>query len=217
MTTHPWSEPTSRDLTDAEAFALADVVDWRTLAEQAGALRDTGWSRQITYSRKVFVPLTHLCRDVCHYCTFAKSPRNLGSPYLSAEEVLDIARRGAEAGCKEVLFTLGDKPELRYRHARDALAALGFATTLGYLEHVARRVLTETGLLPHLNPGLLEPEDVVILRTVAPSMGLMLETSADRLGERGRPHYGSPDKVPARRLETLRTAGAMHVPTTTVC
>ena len=203
-------------LADQEALALAmtDVRDWRTLAEHAGRLRDFGWGRRITYSRKVFVPLTQLCRDVCHYCTFAKSPRRLAQPYLSADEALLIARRGAEAGCKEVLFTLGDKPELRYARAREALSSMGFATTLGYLEHVAGRVLKETGLLPHLNPGLLEPEDFAKLRGVAPSMGLMLESASERLGERGGPHFGSPDKAPARRLATLRAAGAMHVPMT---
>ena len=201
-------------LEDQEALALVDVRDWRTLAGHAGQLRDFGWGRRITYSRKVFVPLTQLCRDVCHYCTFAKSPRRLAHPYLSPDEALLIARRGAEAGCKEVLFTLGDKPELRYARAREALSSMGFATTLDYLEHVAGRVLKETGLLPHLNPGLLETEDFVKLRRVAPSMGLMLETSSARLGERGGPHFGSPDKVPARRLATLRTAGAMQVPMT---
>jgi FO synthase len=199
---------------DHEALALTSVRDWRTLAERAGQLRDSGWGRRITYSRKVFVPLTQLCRDVCHYCTFAKSPRRLAQPYLSTDEALLIARRGAEAGCKEVLFTLGDKPELRYTRAREALNSMGFATTLGYLEHVAGQVLKETGLLPHLNPGLLETEDLVKLRRVAPSMGLMLETTATRLGERGGPHFGSPDKVPARRLATLRAAGALNVPMT---
>jgi len=206
--------PDFRHLTDQEAFALTDVRDWRALAEQAGQLRDFAWGRRITYSRKVFVPLTQLCRDVCHYCTFAKSPRHLQQPFLSVDQALLVARRGAEAGCKEVLFTLGDKPELRYRRAREALGSMGFATTLSYLEHVAGRVLKETGLLPHLNPGLLEADDFARLRKVAPSMGLMLETSSDRLGERGGPHFGSPDKVPARRLATLRTAGAMHVPMT---
>jgi FO synthase len=203
-----------KPLENHEALALAEIKDWRALAGRAAQLRDAGWGRRITYSRKVFVPLTQLCRDVCHYCTFAKTPSRLGQPYLSADEALEIVSRGAEAGCKEVLFTLGDKPELRYKRARQALDSMGFATTLAYLEHVAGRVLKETGLLPHLNPGLLEPEDFARLRKVAPSMGLMLESSSPRLAARGGPHFGSPDKVPARRLATLRTAGIMRVPMT---
>src|ERR1700761_6081430 len=197
-----------------EAMALTEVSDWRLLAEQAAELRDAGWGRRITYSRKVFVPLTQLCRDVCHYCTFAKTPSRLAQPFLSADAALEIARRGAEAGCKEGLFTLGDKPELRFKRARDALQSMGFATTLAYLEHVAGRVLKETGLLPHLNPGLLESAGLGRLRKVAPSMGMMLESASPRLGQRGGPHYGSPDKVPERRLATLRNAGIMQVPMT---
>jgi len=201
-------------LESREALALTQVADWRVLAEQAAELRNLGWGQRITYSRKVFVPLTQLCRDVCHYCTFAKTPSRLAQAFLSAEEALEIASRGAEAGCKEVLFTLGDKPELRYTRAREALDSMGYATTLAYLEHVAGRVLKETGLLPHLNPGLLESEDFARLRKVAPSMGLMLESSSPRLAQRGGPHFGSPDKVPARRLATLRTAGIAQVPMT---
>ena len=197
-----------------EALALSEVSDWRALAEQAGEMRDFGWGRRITYSRKVFVPLTQLCRDVCHYCTFAKTPSRLAQPFLSADDALQIVMRGAEAGCKEVLFTLGDKPELRYKRAREALQQMGYATTLEYLEHVAGRVLKETGLLPHLNPGLLESEDFARLRKVAPSMGLMLESASPRLCERGGPHFGSPDKVPSRRLATLRSSGSMRVPMT---
>jgi FO synthase len=197
-----------------DALALTEVSDWRALAEQAAELRDLGWGPRITYSRKVFVPLTQLCRDVCHYCAFAKTPSRLAQAFLSADEAIKIVIRGAEAGCKEVLFTLGDKPELRYKRAREALDGMGYATTLAYLEYVAGRVLKETGLLPHLNPGLLEREDFARLRTVAPSMGLMLESTAPRLGQRGGPHFGSPDKVPARRLATLRTAGSMQVPMT---
>ncbi len=206
--------PDSIPLSHQEALALAEVPRWHALAGMAGELRDAGWGRRITYSRKVFVPLTQLCRDVCHYCTFAKTPSRLAQPFLSTEEVLKIARQGAEAGCKEVLFTLGDKPELRYKRARQALDDMGFATTLALLEHVAGRVLKETGLLPHLNPGLLDASDFARLRKVAPSMGLMLESSSERLTQRGGPHFGSPDKAPARRLATLSTAGVMHVPMT---
>ena len=138
------------------ALKLADCSDWRALSPLAAELRDIGWGSRITYSRKVFVPLTQLCRDVCHYCTFAKTPKKLDKPYLTPEDVLSIARQGAAAGCKEVLFTLGDKPELRYSKAREVLAEFGFDSTLAYLEHVAGLVLKETGLLPHLNPRLLD-------------------------------------------------------------
>jgi FO synthase len=174
-----------------------------------------GHGRIVTYSRKVFIPLTQLCRDVCHYCTFAQAPRRLPKPYLGMEEVLAIARAGAAAGCKEALFTLGDKPELRYAAARRALAALGFGTTLEYLEHAAREVLAQTGLLPHLNPGVMTAADLARLRPVSVSMGLMLESASERLAARGGPHFGSPDKPPGRRLATLREAGALAIPYTT--
>jgi FO synthase len=174
-----------------------------------------GHGRIVTYSRKVFIPLTQLCRDVCHYCTFAKAPRALRAPYMSLEEVLAVARAGAAAGCKEALFTLGDKPELRYSAARGALEAMGFASTLEYLEHAAREVFTQTGLLPHLNPGLMDAHDLARLRPVSVSMGIMLESASPRLAERGGPHFGSPDKVPAARLATLAAAGEARVPFTT--
>jgi FO synthase len=198
----------------AAALKLADCHDWRELAPLAAELRDFGWGSRITYSRKVFAPLTQLCRDVCHYCTFAKPPRLLEHPYLDLEDVLKIARQGAAAGCKEILFTLGDKPELRYSRARAALAELGFDSTLAYLEYIAGRVLDETGLLPHLNPGLLTEADYLRLRKVAPSMGIMLESASDRLCEPGGPHHGSPDKFPAQRIAALRFAGAAQVPMT---
>ncbi len=169
----------------------------------------------VTYSPKVFVPLTKLCRDVCHYCTFAAPPRRGERAYLAIDEVLEIARAGAAAGCREALFTLGDKPELRYRAARDELASLGCATTVEYLERAARAVLEETGLLPHLNPGVLTARDFELLRPVSASMGLMLETGSERLSGRAGPHFGSPDKQPAARLETLRLAGEARVPFTT--
>ncbi|HET6624609.1 MAG TPA: 5-amino-6-(D-ribitylamino)uracil--L-tyrosine 4-hydroxyphenyl transferase CofH, partial [Gaiellaceae bacterium] len=168
----------------------------------------------VTYSPKVFVPLTTLCRDVCGYCTFARSPRRGERAYLTEDEVLAIARAGVAAGCREALFTLGDRPELRYRVARDELAELGCGTTLEYLERCARLVLDETGLLPHLNPGVMSREELAALRPVSASMGIMLETTAVRLGERGGPHWASPDKVPARRLETIRHAGELSIPFT---
>ena len=168
----------------------------------------------VTYSPKVFVPLTTLCRDVCGYCTFARPPRRGERAYLTEEEVLAIARAGAAAGCREALFTLGDRPELRYEVARRELHALGCDTTLEYLARCARLVLEETGLLPHLNPGVMTREELELLKPVSASMGIMLETTADRLGERGGPHWASPDKVPARRLETIRLAGELAIPFT---
>ncbi|MEM7077495.1 MAG: 5-amino-6-(D-ribitylamino)uracil--L-tyrosine 4-hydroxyphenyl transferase CofH [Pseudomonadota bacterium] len=200
---------------DSEALQLAEFDNTRALADVAQALRDEGFHNVVTYSRKVFIPLTHLCRDVCHYCTFATVPRKVKAPYLSIEEVLEIAREGAMMGCKEALFTLGEKPELRYRAAREALAEMGYATTTEYLLAAAKAVFEETGLLPHLNPGNLEPEELAQLRSVSPSMGIMLESASDRLTEKGMPHYGSPDKVPSVRLQTLRNAGLAKVPFTT--
>ena len=200
---------------DDEALALADFDDTATLAAAAAELRDAGFLNLVTYSKKVFIPLTHLCRDVCHYCTFAQTPSKLEAPYMSLSAVLDVARHGAQMGCKEALFTLGEKPELRYRAAREWLAEHGYATTLEYLRDAAKAVLDETGLLPHLNPGNMTPAEIALLRPVSPSMGIMLESAASRLTEKGMPHYGSPDKVPAVRLQTLADAGAANVPFTT--
>src|SRR6478672_3735834 len=185
------------------------------LCAEARALRDEGHGRVVTYSPKVFIPLTKLCRDVCHYCTFARPPRRGAPAYLAIDEVLAIARAGAAAGCREALFTLGDKPELRYSAAREELAALGHTTTLEYVRRAAGAVLEETGLLPHLNPGVLGRDDIRALRPVSASMGTMLETTSERLSARGGPHFGSPDKLPAARLATLAAAGEERVPFTT--
>jgi FO synthase len=168
----------------------------------------------ITYSPKVFIPLTTLCRDVCGYCTFARPPCRGERAYLREDEVLEIARKGAAAGCTEALFTLGDKPELRYKVAREELAVVGCETTLEYLARCAKLVLDETGLLPHLNPGVMTREELEALRPVSASMGIMLETTAERLSARGGPHWASPDKLPARRLETIRVAGELAIPFT---
>ena len=192
-----------------------EVAPAAALTEAAEALTLEGFGRVVTYSRKVFIPLTRLCRDVCHYCTFAQAPGRLPAPFLAPEQVLEIARAGAAAGCKEALFTLGDKPELRYAAARRALEELGFATTLEYLRHCAERVLRETGLLPHLNPGVMTADDLRALRPVAVSMGLMLESASERLTLRGQPHFGSPDKHPALRLASLAAAGELSIPCTT--
>ena len=184
------------------------------LLECAAALRDRAYPDVVTYSRKVFIPLTHLCRDVCHYCTFAKPPRRGEAAFMTAEEVLRVAEAGAASGCKEALFTLGDKPELRYRAAREALAGFGHGSTLSYLAAMAALVLEKTSLLPHLNPGVLSRADLGALRAVSASQGMMLESAAERLSARGGPHHGSPDKRPALRLETLRLAGEAAVPFT---
>jgi FO synthase len=181
----------------------------------AARLRDRGHGRLISYSRKVFIPLTRLCRDVCHYCTFAETPHAGRPSYLSPDDVLAIARAGAAAGCTEALFTLGDKPELRYSAAREALAALGHETTIGYLTAMCGLVLRETGLLPHANPGVMTRQEIAGLREVTASQGIMLESTSERLCERGGVHFGSPDKHPAVRLETIRLAGELKVPFTT--
>ncbi|HEY0340273.1 MAG TPA: 7,8-didemethyl-8-hydroxy-5-deazariboflavin synthase CofG, partial [Steroidobacteraceae bacterium] len=199
----------------AAALAVLPDAPVAELLPNAESLALSGFGTVVTYSRKVFIPLTQLCRDVCHYCTFAKAPRHLKGAYLSADEVLAIARAGAAVDCKEALFTLGDKPEERYKVARTALDAASAASTLEYLERMARLVLQETGLLPHLNPGVMDASDLQKLRPVSVSMGLMLESAAERLTQRGGPHFGSPDKQPARRLATLRAAGELRIPMTT--
>jgi len=186
-----------------------------TLLEQARALTLSGHGSRVSYSRKVFIPLTRLCRDVCHYCTFATTPKQISAAYLTPDEVLAIARAGVTAGCREALFTLGDKPELRYPTARKALAELGYTSTIAYLEAMCDLVLRETGLLPHVNPGVLTHEDITRLRRVSVSQGLMLESTSERLCEHGAVHFGSPDKRPGIRLETIRIAGQLAVPFTT--
>jgi FO synthase len=194
-----------------DPHALLDRSTEELCAEARGLRRGT----VITFSPKVFIPLTKLCRDVCHYCTFARPPRRGERAYMSEEEVLEVAGAGARAGCREALFTLGDKPELRYRAARDELAELGCETTLEYLVRCAGLVLEETGLLPHVNPGVLARDELAALREVSVSAGLMLETISERLSQRGGPHFGSPDKLPAARLETIGLAGELEIPFTT--
>ena len=209
------------DLDEATVLLHARGDDLQTLLTYASRTRDAGLAAAgrpgiITYSRKVFIPLTRLCRDRCGYCTFATVPHRLDHLYLEPDEVLDIARQGAALGCKEALFTLGDKPEDRWHQAKDWLDAHGYDDTLSYVRAMAIRVLEETGLLPHLNPGVLSWQDFQRLKPVAPSMGMMLETTATRLfSEKGGPHFGSPDKDPAVRLRVLEDAGRSNVPFTT--
>src|SRR5664280_1137232 len=200
------------DETEATVLLAARGADLDDLLSSAARVRDAGLTAAgrpgtVTYSRKVFIPLTHLCRDRCHYCTFATTPNRLAQPFLSVDEVLDIARQGAALGCKEALFTLGDRPEDRWPAARDWLDSRGYGSTLDYVRACAIAVLEQTGLLPHLNPGVLTWEDLARLKPVAPSMGMMLETSASRLwSEPGGPHFASPDKEPAVRLRVLADA-----------
>jgi FO synthase len=211
----------SLDTGEATILLHARGDDLQTLLTYASRTRDAGLEaasrpKTITYSRKVFIPLTRLCRDRCGYCTFATVPHRLHSLYLEPDEILAIARDGAALGCKEALFTLGDKPEDRWRQAREWLDARGYDDTLSYVRAMAIRVLEETGLLPHLNPGVLSWQDFQRLKPVAPSMGMMLETTATRLfAEQGGPHFGSPDKDPAVRLRVLEDAGRSNVPFTT--
>ena len=160
---------------DEDALALAEIDDTRLLAGLASAIRDRGHRNLVSYSRKVFIPLTHLCRDVCHYCTFAQTPRHIPQAYMSAQ-----VKAAAELGCREVLFTLGERPELRYRAAREALEQMGFSSTLAYVAHVAGRVLEETGLLPHINAGCMDDAEMLALREVSASMGIMLESASER-------------------------------------
>ncbi|MGW4074487.1 bifunctional FO biosynthesis protein CofGH [Streptomyces asiaticus] len=212
------------DTAEAAVLLQARGDDLRELMASAARVRDAGLEAAgrpgvITYSRSVFIPLTRLCRDKCHYCTFATVPGKLRRAghgmYMSPDEVLDIARRGAEMGCKEALITLGDRPEDRWPEAREWLEAEGYDDTIAYVRAMAIRILEETGLLPHLNPGVLTWTDFQRLKPVAPSMGMMLETTAERLwSEPGGPHYGSPDKEPAVRLRVLEDAGRSSVPFT---
>ena len=216
---------------DEAAVAMtARGEDLSDLCSSAARVRDAGLRSAarsgptgrlpISYSRKVFIPVTHLCRDTCHYCTFVTVPGKLRASgqgmYLEADEIVDIARRGAERGCKEALFTLGDRPETRWPEARQWLDERGYNSTLDYVRAAAIRVLEETGLLPHLNPGVMSWAEMSRLRPVAPSMGMMLETTSRRLFEtRGLAHFGSPDKDPAVRLRTLTDAGRLSIPFTT--
>ncbi len=220
--THPAADPS---VDDALVLLAADGDDREQLFAAAAALRDEGLAAAgrpgvISYSRKVFIPLTTLCRDRCHYCIFVDTPGQLLSAhkpvFMSPEQVLAVARQGAALGCKEALLTLGDRPEDRWPEARAWLDAHGYASTLDYVAHIARLITAETGLLAHANPGVMYPDELRMLRPTAPSMGMMLETTSRELYETpGQPHYGSPDKDPALRLQVIEDAGAARIPFTT--
>ncbi|MEM8870918.1 MAG: 7,8-didemethyl-8-hydroxy-5-deazariboflavin synthase CofG [Pseudomonadota bacterium] len=194
-----------------------DYSAWSTDALMAAAseIRHHQWGRTVTYSRKVFVPLTNMCRDTCGYCTFVKHPDLAEANILNPNQVLAMARQGARAGCKELLFSLGEKPELRYEKAKLALARLGYERMTDYLADMCALVLRETPLLPHVNAGTLTDDEIDVLRPVAASMGMMLETVSRRLTGKGQPHYACPDKVPIQRLRTLERCGERRVPFTT--
>ncbi|MEK6302594.1 MAG: 7,8-didemethyl-8-hydroxy-5-deazariboflavin synthase CofG [Acidobacteriota bacterium] len=186
-----------------------------SLLQAAGELRDRLKGRRVTYSKKVFIPLTNLCRDYCGYCTFRKNPGDPGAHTMTPGEVLAVAEAGRRLGCKEALFSLGDRPEAIFPEMRETLARLGHRTTLSYLAEMCERVLNETGLLPHANPGLMGRRDLETLRRFSPSMGLMLESTSERLTLKGMPHDNAPDKPPALRLKTIEEAGRLKIPFTT--
>ena len=202
---------------ELDADALLRALETQPLDQlhaEACALRTQGHGRTISYSRKVFIPLTRLCRNTCAYCTFATTPSRVTAAYLSPDEVLAIAEAGQRAGCHEALFTLGDKPELRYTAAHEALAKLGYASTTDYLTAMCELVMRETGLLPHVNAGVMTADEIDRLRAVSVSQGIMLESAAERLCQRGGPHFGSPDKAPEVRLAMIAAAGRLSVPFT---
>ncbi len=208
---------THQPIDRAEALTLISArgAHLLTLMQRASAVRDDVWGRRVTFSRKVFIPLTNLCRDKCAYCAFARAPSDPRAKTLTPEEVLAIARAGERAGCKEALFSLGERPELAHAAAREQLARLGYETTVDYLAAMTRLVFEETSLLPHPNPGALHEEEWRKLRPWAGSMGMMLESVSSRLLEKGQAHFGCPDKAPDRRLAALEAAGRLRIPFTT--
>lgn len=200
---------------EAVAFGEAGESLRRELTRQASAIRSAHWGDTVTYSRKVFAPLTTMCRDTCGYCTFVKHPDDPGAYIMTPDQVLATARKGEETGCKELLFSLGEKPEQRYEKAAEALAKLGYSSMIDYLAAMCALVLEETSLLPHVNAGTLTDHDIETLKPVSASMGMMLETVSNRLMQPGMPHHQCPDKTPKARLRTLETAGRNKVPFTT--
>ena len=204
-------------ITRQEAYQLirASGTELVTLMQRASALRDAGHGQIVTYSRKVFIPLTNLCRDKCAYCTFARAPNDPKARTLTPDEVLAIAHAGKAQGCKEALFSLGDKPELLHAKARRHLQRLGYKSTIDYLHAMCKRVYEETGLIPHANAGIMSYDELSALRPFNGSMGIMLESVSERLLEKGQAHFGCPDKHPAVRLQMMRHAGELKIPFTT--
>jgi len=204
-----------RGVSREDALLLMNEAPLAALLQAASSVRDRSKGRSVSYSRKVFIPLTHLCRDYCGYCTFRADPENGVNPYMTPDEVLAVAEAGRLAGCKEALFSLGDQPERVFPEAREFLKALGFDRTLEYLAAMCQLVLEKTGLLPHSNPGLMGLEDLRRLRETNVSVGLMLESASPRLGRPGGAHWKAPDKVPSLRLRTIENAGQLSIPFTT--
>jgi len=204
-------------LSRSQALGLGTVkgVELERLQEQASAIRDRHWGHTLTYSRKVFVPLTNMCRDDCGYCTFVQKPGSANARVMTPDQVMAVVREGEAMGCKEVLFSLGEKPELRYKEAKDALTELGYESMTDYLKVMCERVIEETGMLPHVNAGTLTEDEIIKLKPVSASMGMMLESVSRRLLLKGEAHYACPDKVPVQRLRTLSRAGLHNVPFTT--
>ncbi|WP_430462735.1 7,8-didemethyl-8-hydroxy-5-deazariboflavin synthase CofG [Thalassolituus sp. LLYu03] len=204
-------------LTRSEALQLAHVTgpDLHALCKEAAAVRDLCFGNTLTWSRKIFIPLTNMCRDTCGYCTFVKNTDADGAHYMSPSEVLDVVRKGEALGCKEALFSLGEKPELKHALAQQKLAALSYDSTLNYLHDMAALVLDNSHLLPHLNPGTLNRDELAYLKPVAASMGMMLENVSLRLLKKDQAHHACPDKVPAARLRTIEAAGQLDIPFTT--
>ncbi|MBR7888897.1 7,8-didemethyl-8-hydroxy-5-deazariboflavin synthase CofG [Marinomonas sp. A79] len=200
---------------DAMSYEFATGPDLYALCQAAGTVRDAAWGKQLTYSKKVFIPLTNMCRDRCGYCTFVQSPDSPAANYITPAQVLDTARQGDKLDCKEALFSLGERPEQRHQKARDVLASLGYDNTLDYLHDQCESVLTHTRLLPHINAGALSFAELKRLKPVAASMGMMLENISTDLLKKGQAHYGCPDKTPKRRLDTIEQAGRLDIAFTT--
>jgi FO synthase len=204
-----FSIETARQMENASGALL------QSLCQEASQRRDRYWGSDVTYSRKVFIPLTNMCRDSCRYCTFVKTPESGEAALMTPDQVLTVALKGQNMGCKEALFSLGERPEKRYKYARDRLASQGHTTTVGYLKEMAELVLEKTMLVPHINAGALSRQELEMLKPVAGSMGMMLESTSTALMKKGQAHYACPDKEPARRLETLLAAGELGIPFTT--
>ncbi len=202
-------------ISEARSYQFASGPDLFSLCQQAASVRDEYWGKRLTYSRKVFIPLTNMCRDSCGYCTFVQKPDSSNANYMTPAQVLEIARGGQVLDCKEALFSLGERPERRYQKARDLLANLGYVNTLDYLYDQCENVLLETSLLPHINAGALSYDELKRLKPVSASMGMMLESISNHLLKKGQAHYACPDKAPKRRLDTIEQAGRLDIAFTT--